>query len=120
MIGKISTGAQNDLEKVTQMAYAQVGAFEFKSNVLFVHEGAFQCVFEASSRGAGARWPARRPRVCASPWAGGVRRPQFLLDAPTPPLAPSLNPTPASAPLNTPRRPRPSYKTAPPRCLCTA
>lgn len=25
MIGKISTGAQNDLEKVTQMAYAQVG-----------------------------------------------------------------------------------------------
>jgi AFG3 family protein len=24
MIGKISTGAQNDLEKVTQMAYAQV------------------------------------------------------------------------------------------------
>lgn len=25
MIGRISTGAQNDLEKVTQMAYAQVG-----------------------------------------------------------------------------------------------
>jgi AFG3 family protein len=25
MIGRITTGAQNDLEKVTQMAYAQVG-----------------------------------------------------------------------------------------------
>lgn len=28
MIGKISTGAQNDLEKVTQMAYAQVSSDE--------------------------------------------------------------------------------------------
>lgn len=29
MIGRISTGAQNDLEKVTQMAYAQVsGGFD--------------------------------------------------------------------------------------------
>lgn len=26
MIGRISTGAQNDLEKVTQMAYAQVSS----------------------------------------------------------------------------------------------
>jgi AFG3 family protein len=28
MIGRITTGAQNDLEKVTQMAYAQVGLLE--------------------------------------------------------------------------------------------
>ncbi len=26
MLGKISTGAVNDLERVTQMAYSQVGA----------------------------------------------------------------------------------------------
>jgi hypothetical protein len=29
MIGRITTGAQNDLEKVTQMAYAQVGCRVF-------------------------------------------------------------------------------------------
>jgi hypothetical protein len=37
MIGAISTGAQNDLEKVTQMAYAQVG-HQFTAQHLCGHE----------------------------------------------------------------------------------
>jgi len=32
MIGRISTGAQNDLEKVTQMAYAQVSEQDHINN----------------------------------------------------------------------------------------
>jgi AFG3 family protein len=36
MIGRITTGAQNDLEKVTQMAYAQVGSLLQKPLVSFV------------------------------------------------------------------------------------
>lgn len=33
MIGKISTGAQNDLEKVTKMTYAQVAVYGFSDKV---------------------------------------------------------------------------------------
>lgn len=33
MIGKISTGAQNDLEKVTQMAYAQISVYGMNDRV---------------------------------------------------------------------------------------
>ncbi|XP_022866234.1 ATP-dependent zinc metalloprotease FTSH 10, mitochondrial-like [Olea europaea var. sylvestris] len=33
LIGKISTGAQNDLEKVTKMTYAQVAVYGFSDNV---------------------------------------------------------------------------------------
>lgn len=33
LIGKISTGAQNDLEKVTQMTYAQVAVYGFSEKV---------------------------------------------------------------------------------------
>jgi AFG3 family protein len=33
LIGKISTGAQNDLEKVTKMTYAQVAVYGFSENV---------------------------------------------------------------------------------------
>eukprot|EP00878_Enallax_costatus_P007639 GHUV01007998.1.p1 GENE.GHUV01007998.1~~GHUV01007998.1.p1 ORF type:complete len:178 (+),score=52.54 GHUV01007998.1:153-686(+) len=33
MIGKISTGAQNDLEKVTQMAYAQISVYGMNERI---------------------------------------------------------------------------------------
>ena len=33
MIGRISTGAQNDLEKVTKMTYAQVAVYGFSDKV---------------------------------------------------------------------------------------
>ncbi len=33
MLGKISTGAQNDLEKVTKMTYAQVAVYGFSDKV---------------------------------------------------------------------------------------
>jgi len=33
LIGKISTGAQNDLEKVTNMTYAQVAVYGFSEKV---------------------------------------------------------------------------------------
>ncbi len=33
LIGKISTGAQNDLEKVTQMAYSKVAVYGFSDKV---------------------------------------------------------------------------------------
>ena len=47
MVGKISTGAQNDLEKVTQMAYSQVGNGPRKKgrsslkSMEFLHPGTF-------------------------------------------------------------------------------
>jgi AFG3 family protein len=46
LIGKISTGAQNDLEKVTKMTYAQVAVYGFSEKVglLFFpqREGGFE------------------------------------------------------------------------------
>ena len=33
LLGKISTGAQNDLEKVTKMTYAQVAVYGFSEKV---------------------------------------------------------------------------------------
>jgi len=33
LLGKISTGAQNDLEKVTKMTYAQVALYGFSENI---------------------------------------------------------------------------------------
>lgn len=33
LIGRISTGAQNDLEKVTKMTYAQIGVYGFSKKV---------------------------------------------------------------------------------------
>ncbi|CAM0883526.1 unnamed protein product [Alopecurus aequalis] len=45
LIGKISTGAQNDLEKVTKMTYAQVAVYGFSEKVgllSFPQRGAFE------------------------------------------------------------------------------
>ncbi|XP_076940120.1 ATP-dependent zinc metalloprotease FTSH 8, mitochondrial-like [Bidens hawaiensis] len=56
LIGKISTGAQNDLEKVTQMTYAQVAVYGFSEKVGFLsfpkNDGAFEVTKPYSSKTA--------------------------------------------------------------------
>lgn len=56
MIGKISTGAQNDLEKVTQMTYAQVAVYGFSEKVGLLsfpkNDGAFEVTKPYSSKTA--------------------------------------------------------------------
>ncbi|KAJ0621671.1 putative peptidase M41, AAA+ ATPase domain, ATPase, AAA-type, core, peptidase, FtsH [Helianthus annuus] len=56
LIGKISTGAQNDLEKVTQMTYAQVAVYGFSEKVGLLsfpkNDGAFEVTKPYSSKTA--------------------------------------------------------------------
>ena len=56
LLGKISTGAQNDLEKVTKMAYAQVSVYGFSDKVGLLsfpqRDGEFQMARSFSSKTA--------------------------------------------------------------------
>ncbi|KAI3682298.1 hypothetical protein L1987_82187 [Smallanthus sonchifolius] len=56
LIGKVSTGAQNDLEKVTQMTYAQVAVYVFSEKVGLLsfpkNDGAFEVTKPYSSKTA--------------------------------------------------------------------
>jgi AFG3 family protein len=52
LIGKISTGAQNDLEKVTRMTYAQVAVYGFSEKVgllSFPRDDGFQKPFSSET-----------------------------------------------------------------------
>ncbi|XWS67088.1 hypothetical protein CRYUN_Cryun05aG0256600 [Craigia yunnanensis] len=54
LLGKISTGAQNDLEKVTKMTYAQVAVYGFSDKVGLLsfpqNDGAFEMIKPYSSK----------------------------------------------------------------------
>lgn len=52
MIGKISTGAQNDLEKVTKMTYAQVAVYGFSDKVGLLSFPQRDDTFEAKPYGS--------------------------------------------------------------------
>jgi hypothetical protein len=60
MLGKISTGAQNDLERVTQMTYAQVAVYGMNEKVR--RAGACLCGLPLGPDPPAPRPPASRTR----------------------------------------------------------